>query len=360
MATQTTAQTNTFAQRIVQWYQHNGRKTLPWQQHKTAYSVWVSEVMLQQTQVATVIPYYHRFMSAFPTIVDLANAAQDEVLHYWTGLGYYARARNLHKAAQHVRDQHQGIFPQSFDEVLALPGIGRSTAGAVLSSVFQQPHAILDGNVKRVLARHQCVEGWPGKTAVTNALWDIAEHLTPQIDITEYNQAMMDIGATVCTRSKPKCDLCPVQPDCLAYVQGRQLDYPGKKPKKTLPTKHTTMLMPVFTHQVFMQQRPPSGLWGGLWSFTEVAGQDDVDPWCASHGIVDYELSPLAEFKHTFSHFHLMIQPVIIDIHSSQVKQVSEQQGQWYDLLTPPSWGLSAPTQALLDVLRSRTAVQQD
>ena len=221
----------TFSNRIVDWYDIYGRKTLPWQLNKTPYKVWVSEIMLQQTQVTTVIPYFEKFMASFPDVIALANAQQDEVLHHWTGLGYYARARNLHKAAQAIRDKHQGQFPTNFIDVIALPGIGRSTAGAILSLSLGQQFAILDGNVKRVLARHGAIAGWPGKKNVENQLWDLAEQLSPKQDIQKYNQAMMDIGAAICTRSKPKCEDCPVNVDCKAQMQGQQTEFPGKKPK---------------------------------------------------------------------------------------------------------------------------------
>ena len=220
-----------FATAILKWYDAYGRKELPWQQNKTAYTVWLSEIMLQQTQVTTVIPYYQRFLERFPTVIDLANAEQDEVLHLWTGLGYYARARNLHKAAKIVAEQYGGEFPLSLEEMNALPGIGRSTAAAVLSSVYKLPHAILDGNVKRTLARSFAVEGWPGQKKVENQLWEHAEAHTPKQDVDKYNQAMMDMGAMVCTRSKPKCTLCPIESMCEAKKLDRQLDFPGKKPK---------------------------------------------------------------------------------------------------------------------------------
>jgi len=229
--------TASFATRIISWYDNHGRKTLPWQQDKTPYRVWVSEIMLQQTQVATVIPYYLKFMARFPDVLALANAPDDEVLHHWTGLGYYARARNLHKAAKIIRDDYQGLFPTHFEQVLALPGIGRSTAGAVLSLSLGQHHPILDGNVKRVLARHGAIAGWPGQKTVEEQLWQLTDAFTPQQDIQKYNQAMMDIGASICTRSKPNCAACPVAIDCKAQLIGRQTDFPGKKPKKPYQPK---------------------------------------------------------------------------------------------------------------------------
>lgn len=347
-----TAQLPDFSTRIIQWYHLHGRKSLPWHNNKTAYSVWISEIMLQQTQVKTVIPFYTKFMESFPTIEALASASQDEVLHHWTGLGYYARARNLHAAAKYVCDHHNGKFPTKIEDVEALPGIGRSTAAAILSSVYQQPHAILDGNVKRVLARHQAVEGWPGKVSVVNQLWSIAEANTPKAEVTEYNQAMMDMGASVCTRSKPKCDKCPIQQDCIAYAQGQQLAYPGKKPKKATPVRNTIMLLPVFSHQVYMYQRPPSGIWGGLWSFPEVDSRDSLDVWCQSHGLVCQEVIELDEFRHTFSHFHLDIQPMLILVKPNLEGRLQDSSDTWYDLLTPPQLGLSAPAKKLIEQLQ--------
>ena len=233
---------NDFARRVLDWFAVSGRHDLPWQRNPGggdfAYCVWISEVMLQQTQVATVIPYFERFMTRFPDVVALADAPADEVLHHWSGLGYYARARNLHAAARQVRDEHGGVFPRTLDAVLALPGIGRSTAGAILALADHQRHAILDGNVKRVLARFHAVAGWPGKTAVANALWEHAEQHTPDREVAQYTQAMMDLGATVCTRSKPACDHCPLAEGCIARAEGTAALYPGKRkpPKRPLRT----------------------------------------------------------------------------------------------------------------------------
>ncbi|WP_254925163.1 A/G-specific adenine glycosylase, partial [Serratia marcescens] len=236
-------QAQQFAQVVLDWYQRYGRKTLPWQLEKTAYQVWLSEVMLQQTQVATVIPYFQRFMARFPNVRALAEAPLDEVLHLWTGLGYYARARNLHKAAQTIVAQHGGEFPTTFAEIADLPGVGRSTAGAVLSLALGQHYPILDGNVKRVLARCYAVEGWPGKKEVENRLWKISEEVTPAQGVGQFNQAMMDLGAMVCTRSKPKCELCPLNVGCLSYANHSWANYPGKKPKQTLPEKTAYFLL---------------------------------------------------------------------------------------------------------------------
>jgi len=240
-------QAQQFAQQVLEWYDRFGRKTLPWQLDKTAYQVWLSEVMLQQTQVATVIPYFQRFIARFPNVNALAAAPLDEVLHLWTGLGYYARARNLHKAAQMIAEQHGGEFPTTFDDIVALPGIGRSTAGAILSLAQGQHYPILDGNVKRVLARCCAVAGWPGKKEVENRLWNISETVTPAQGVGAFNQAMMDLGAMICTRSRPKCELCPLNTQCIAYANHSWADYPGKKPKQTIPEKSAWFVMHFLT-----------------------------------------------------------------------------------------------------------------
>ena len=372
-----------FARAVLAWFDEHGRKNLPWQQNITEYSVWISEIMLQQTQVKTVIPFYERFMARFPTVVDLANAPQEDVLHHWTGLGYYARARNLHKAAQVIRDHHQGIFPTTFDEVVALPGIGRSTACAILSIARQQPLAILDGNVKRVLARYFAVEGWPGNKQVENQLWDYAESLLPDCRFGDYTQVMMDLGATLCTRSKPKCEVCPVHTHCLAYAQWRQDELPTRKPKKDIPHKYCTVLIPYYAGRVWMQKRPAQGIWGGLWWFAStgqfgevsnitkqdsrpefVTEADDLREWLSAHqeelttwvkqwGATDYNTSHLPTFKHTFSHFHLHISPVML--HLDGVRSVAEQteDARWVAIDEPNSLGMSAPSQMILQQIQA-------
>ncbi len=346
--------TSSFANRILSWFDSHGRKDLPWQQGKTPYSVWVSEIMLQQTQVKTVIPYYQKFMQRFPDILTLANAPQDEVLHHWTGLGYYARARNLQKAAQVIRDQYDGKFPQDINDVIALPGVGRSTAGAVLSLACAQHHSILDGNVKRVLARYFAVDGWPGKKDVEQTLWQYADSLTPNSRTGDYTQAMMDMGATICTRSKPKCDSCPLQQNCLAFAQGRQSELPGKKPKKDIPVRTTVMLIPMWQSQVLIYQRPPSGLWGGLWGFYEADSLDTLDATAQQLALGQYTRLTLEPFRHTFSHFHLDIQPVILQLEQPSSSLVNEKQQIWYDLLKQPNVGLAAPTKRLLAVCKTQ------
>ena len=340
-----------FSTRIIDWYHEFGRKTLPWQIDKTPYRVWVSEVMLQQTQVATVIPYYQRFMEKFPTVIDLANAPTDEVLHLWTGLGYYARARNLHKTAQIVRDDYQGEFPTTLEEVNALPGIGRSTAGAVLSLALGQPHPILDGNVKRVLTRHFAVEGWYGVSKVEKELWALSTELTPKVDTTHYNQAMMDLGASHCSRSKPQCSLCPVVDTCIANATDRVKEFPFSKPKKTTPVKETLMLMLQTNTEVHLEKRKDSGIWGGLYCFPEFKDKNSMQAWLDQQGFGGI-LKEMPKIRHTFSHYHLDITPYHLSLVQSSAALIMEsKKALWYDLTSPPQVGLAAVTQSLLTQL---------
>jgi A/G-specific adenine glycosylase len=341
-----------FSKRVLSWAADHGRRQLPWQQQRTAYRVWVSEIMLQQTQVDTVIPYFQKFMQIFPSIEKLANAKQDKVLHYWSGLGYYARARNLHKAAQLIRDSYDGVFPTDIDDVVALPGIGRSTAGAILSLSFNQKHTILDGNVKRVLARHQAVEGWPGSSANVKILWAIADKLTPKIDCADYTQAMMDLGATLCKRSKPQCESCPVSTDCIALKKGMQNELPHSKPKKQIPTRKTVMLA-VTSEQtgLLMQRRPNQGIWGGLWSFPEFDSEESALDWCTR----TFQQAPqthktLDLLTHTFSHFRLQITPVSVKV-STPIHWVMEaDEWVWYKHGSSQV-GLAAPVDQLIKQL---------
>jgi len=346
-----------FAPLVLDWYQRYGRKTLPWQLEKTPYKVWLSEVMLQQTQVATVIPYFERFMARFPTVNDLAVAPQDEVLHLWTGLGYYARARNLHKAAQTIAADHGGVFPTNFDAVNALPGIGRSTAGAVLSLSLGQHHPILDGNVKRVLSRCYAVDGWPGEKKVENRLWQIAEEVTPAKGVEQFNQAMMDLGAMVCTRSKPKCELCPLNTRCEAYAHNSWAKYPGKKPKKTLPERTAYMLMIQHDDGVWLEQRPPVGLWGGLFCFPQFPSEDELESGVKKYGVTLDQLQQQTAFRHTFSHFHLDIVPMWLNLRSIS-GCMDEGAGLWYNLAQPQSVGLAAPVERLLSQLAKEHSSQ--
>ena len=342
-----------FSDQVIHWYDKFGRKSLPWQQDKTSYRVWVSEIMLQQTQVSTVIPYYLRFMDSFPSVLSLANASEDAVLHHWTGLGYYARARNLHKTAKRVRDEFDGKFPVNIDEMQSLPGIGRSTAGAILSLASGQSQPILDGNVKRVLARHFATEGWPGQTKVLQRLWELSEQLTPKKETAKYNQAMMDIGATVCTRTKPQCQLCPVMNTCIAHKEGTQAQYPSKKPKKQVPVKSTIMLIPRWENTVLLYRRPPSGLLGGLYGFYESDHFNGVHEKAHNLGIRVYEVDTLESFRHTFSHFHLDITPVILHLSEPPRHQVQASTEHWFDMLDPEDLGLAAPTKKLIDKIKA-------
>ncbi len=347
----------TFSARLLDWFERHGRHDLPWQAGRSAYRVWISEIMLQQTQVATVIPYFERFMARFPDIRVLADAELDEVLHLWTGLGYYARARNLHKAAQQIRDSHDGRFPANFEQVLALPGIGRSTAGAILAQAHEQHFAILDGNVKRVLARYHAVDGWPGEKAVENRLWELAESYTPTRRIRDYTQAIMDLGATVCRRRQPDCPTCPLADGCQARRQGNPHDYPGRKPRKALPVRQTTMLiLQNSAGEVLLEQRPPAGIWGGLWSFPECPPQTPPKQWCASQlGLEANELTPRAPLRHTFSHFHLDIQPLCGEIRGAPTRIMEPSKRVWYNTRRPDERGLPAPVKALLQQLATES-----
>jgi A/G-specific adenine glycosylase len=301
---------DTFSSALLDWHDGHGRKDLPWQREPTPYRVWVSEIMLQQTQVTVVIPYFERFMDRFPTLADLAAAPVDEVLAGWSGLGYYARARNLHRAAALIQERHGGTFPTAIEQVEALPGIGRSTAGAVLSLALGQHHPILDGNVKRVLARCFGVAGWPGQTAVQAQLWRLAEQLTPAERVGAYNQAMMDLGATLCTRTRPACDRCPVAVHCVALSQGRQAELPEPRPAKRLPLRETLMILARDTQGgVLLVRRPPTGIWGGLWSLPEIAPDRDPADWCRERtGAAPLRVEMHPQRRHTFSHFTLAMQ----------------------------------------------------
>ena len=344
-----------FAARLLAWFDEHGRKELPWQQPKDAYRTWVSEIMLQQTQVQTVIPYFERFMASFPDVVALADAEQDEVLQHWSGLGYYARARNLHKAAQTIRDEFGGRFPATIDEVMALPGVGRSTAGAILSLSMDQRHPILDGNAKRVLARHAGVEGWPGKTSVAKRLWEIAETNTPHERVANYTQAIMDLGATLCTRSSPACERCPVAADCTALSSGTVNLIPGRKPRKAKPLKKTTMVLASHDGRVYLERRPESGIWGGLWSLPEVNGQG-IDDWCRERLLLEpAELESWSVLRHSFSHYDLDIQPIVVRVQSPLSKVADCDGARWHRLDNDLPGGVAAPVGKLIEQLRNGT-----
>lgn len=305
-----------FSDAVLAWFEKQGRHDLPWQQDRSLYRVWLAEIMLQQTQVVTVAPYYQRFIKQFPDLPGLARASLDEVLTLWAGLGYYSRARNLHKAAVVIHQQYGGCFPERFEEVLALPGIGRSTAGAILAQALGQRHAILDGNVKRVLCRYFAIEGWPGKSAVEKQLWCKAEACTPHKRLADYTQAMMDLGATICKRSSPECSVCPLQAGCKAYATQRVSELPTPKPRKALPIKKTRMLLITDkTGAVMLEKRPPTGIWGGLWSLPEAAIGERVEQVCQQRwGLNVAGNTDSDAFRHTFSHYHLDITPCRVSL----------------------------------------------
>ena len=299
-----------FSRSLIAWQKVHGRHDLPWQNTRDPYAIWVSEIMLQQTQVTAVIGYYQRFMQRFPNIKSLANATQEEVLQYWSGLGYYSRARNLHNAAQTIVDSYQGVFPQNFEEIQQLSGIGRSTAAAIASFAFDQRQTILDGNVKRVLARHFLIEGWTGTPKIEKQLWALAESLLPEHEMVAYTQGLMDLGATICTRSKPKCAACPLNQTCQAYAQNLTSKLPTPKPKKTIPQKQTTMLVIQHGKEILLEKRPPSGIWGGLWSLPEISSQEIATQIVLSRfGLNTEAEEPLPSIQHVFTHFKLEITP---------------------------------------------------
>ena len=345
----TLASVESFADRVLEWFQKEGRKNLPWQKNPTAYRVWVSEIMLQQTQVSTVIPYYQRFMERFPAVGDLAAAEQDEVLQYWAGLGYYARGRNLHKCARVIVGQYRGMFPDTVDALESLPGIGRSTAGAIISLALDRKAAILDGNVKRVLARFYAVDGWPGQTAVAKRLWEIAEKHTPQSSNRSYTQAMMDLGATVCTRSRPNCESCPLISDCEAFDSGHPSRYPGKKPKKAIPVRQKQfLLIENMKGQWVLEQRQNSGIWGGMWSLPELTHEDDAAEYVEKHVGEVKQLTLLEPFRHTFSHYHLDITPLLLRVKPHQFKLCEPESRRWFDKQDGIDSGVPAPIKKIL------------
>ncbi|RMU34037.1 A/G-specific adenine glycosylase [Pseudomonas avellanae] len=337
-----------FSSAVLDWYDRHGRHDLPWQQGITPYRVWVSEIMLQQTQVSTVLNYFDRFMEALPTVQALAEAPEDEVLHLWTGLGYYTRARNLQKTAKIVVADHDGEFPRDVEKLILLPGIGLSTAGAIASLSMGLRAPILDGNVKRVLARFTAQEGYPGEPRVAKQLWATAERFTPHSRVNNYTQAMMDLGATLCTRSKPSCLLCPLERACQAHMLGLETRYPIPKPRKTVPQKRT--LMPMLANEdgaILLYRRPSSGLWGGLWSLPELDDFDDLQHLATQHALQLGEHHELPGLVHTFSHFQLSIEPWLVKVQES-ADHVAEADWLWYNLATPPRLGLAAPVKKLL------------
>ena len=339
-----------FASRLVAWQAQHGRHDLPWQRERTPYRVWLSEIMLQQTQVATVIPYFERFTARFATVADLAAGGIDDVLHLWSGLGYYSRARNLHATAQRVVAEHGGVFPDDQDTLATLPGIGRSTAAAIIALAHDRPAAILDGNVKRVLARYHAEAGWPGESAVMKRLWAHAERHLPARRVRDYTQALMDLGATLCTRTRPACERCPLQGDCRAAAAGNPGDYPGRRPRRSVPHRTTCFLIiENAAGRVLLERRPPSGVWGGLWCFPEAADEAGIAARMAALGLARYEaIARLPPVAHTFTHFRLAITPLVLRAEEAATTLRDGDDLHWYSADDSTRIGLSAPVARLL------------
>ena len=354
-----------FAERLLAWFDAHGRKGLPWQENPTPYRVWVSEVMLQQTQVATVIPYYGRFMARFPSVEALAAGPIDEVLHLWTGLGYYARARNLQACARAIVDRHGGTFPRKLEEVMALPGIGRSTAGAILALSRGERHPILDGNAKRVLARVFGIDGDPSSAAVLNELWARADTCTPEERAAEYTQAIMDLGATLCTRTRPACTVCPMSRGCVAAREGRQAALPGAKRRRERGAREAVLLLAESGQDgdlaVLLERRPSAGIWGGLWSPPEFESESEALEWCRRELGTLESSEALAPIDHAFTHFDLRLNPLRVRCAaagagparargSSGVREGNDRL--WYALEAPPKVGLPRPIHDLFARMR--------
>ena len=352
---------NPFATALLAWFDHHGRHDLPWQQsnkdgRRAAYRVWLSEIMLQQTQVTTVIPYFQRFVDALPTLRDLAEANEDTVLALWSGLGYYRRARFLHRAAQLCVEQHGGEMPRDFDALAALPGIGRSTAGAILAQAYDLRFPILDGNVKRVLTRYHGIHGHPGQSVVEKQLWLHADAHTPEARVADYTQAIMDLGATVCVRSRPLCGACPLAAECIAYRDGLTALLPSSKPGKTIPTRATVMLILRDAHQrVLLERRGPQGVWSGLWSLPEAVDHDGAWRLAQQHAQID-DAQGLAPFVHVFSHYKLQIEPLLFDGATAHRGIADNPHLRWCDANELTALGLPAPVRSLLLALATATA----
>ncbi len=338
-----------FSQRLIAWQRLHGRHGLPWQ-NASAYHVWLSEIMLQQTRVATVIPYYQRFIASFPDVSALAAASEEQVLALWSGLGYYARGRNLRCAAQIIAERHAGEFPRAFEHLIELPGIGRSTAAAVCALAFHERRAILDGNVKRVLARYCGIKGWAGEKKVEEKFWQQAEALLPQHDVAIYTQALMDMGATVCTRSKPKCVLCPVQADCVALQTERTAELPTPRPKKAVPERSAVFLLLMHGSDILLEKRPGSGIWGGLWSLPQFDDEEAAQHWFAQSGMDARSGERLNTFTHTFTHFKLLITPLKVQLARKPLRV--EQAGRiWMD--AGEALGAAIPTPVRMILIKS-------
>jgi A/G-specific adenine glycosylase len=343
---------HSFSSRLIAWQRQHGRHDLPWQS-ADAYHVWLSEIMLQQTQVTTVIPYYQRFVASFPDIASLAAATEEQVLAHWSGLGYYARGRNLHKAAQIIVEKYHGEFPRDFEQILELPGIGRSTAAAICALAWHERRAILDGNVKRVLARYCGISGSPGEKAVEAKLWQQAEALLPQRDIAAYIQAQMDLGATLCARGKPKCFDCPVRSDCVALQNGRVSELPTPRPRKAVPERHATFLLLMHGNDILLEKRPGSGIWGGLWCPPQLDdGQGIVADYVQRSSMKVSERIELPGFTHTFTHFKLHITPVLLRM-ARKPQRIQQPGSVWLDVEEALQAAIPIPVRKVLIKLNS-------
>ncbi|MFI4979870.1 MAG: A/G-specific adenine glycosylase [Nevskiales bacterium] len=346
-----------FSQRLLKWFDAHGRHDLPWQEPRTPYRVWLAEIMLQQTQVAAVIPYFQRFVARFPDLASLAAAPADDVLQHWAGLGYYARARNLQRAAQLIVSEHDGEFPRDIEAVTALPGIGRSTAGAVLAQAYGQRHAILDGNVKRVLARHGAIAGWPGEPKVGKQLWLLSEALLPKQRLTDYTQAIMDLGATLCTARKPACARCPVSADCRAFLSDRVGQFPSSRPKRERPLRHARLLLiENAAGELLFERRPPVGIWGGLWCLPVLEGETDEgeDPaaWLRQrHGLRARAFATMPTISHGFTHFELELSPLRLRAEPTGHTLGERSELRWINIAADDLPGLPAPISKLLHAL---------
>ena len=337
-----------FSTRIIAWQKRHGRHDLPWQNIRDPYRIWVSEIMLQQTQVATVIPYYTRFLEKFATLRDLATASEDEVLALWSGLGYYSRGRNLLRAAQIVAEKFRGEFPKAMDDILALPGIGQSTAAAISAFAFGERQAILDGNVKRVFARHFGVAGFPGEKKIETKLWSVANEALPKKNIEAYTQGLMDLGATLCLRARPLCLACPVEESCVAKREGRIQELPTPRPRKAVPEKSSTMLIIAHAGEVLLEKRPPTGVWAGMWCFPELINGASAREACRErYGLETKSLKPWSVLQHGFTHFKLSITPQPIAV-QKKLLRAAEPGVVWLSVSDALNAAIPKPVRALL------------
>jgi A/G-specific adenine glycosylase len=354
MAVQADSSNPGFAGQLIEWQRRQGRHALPWQRTRDAYRIWLSEIMLQQTQVLTVIPYYERFLARFPTLADLAAAPADDVLAHWAGLGYYARARNLHRCAQRVVAEYGGRFPGDAARIADLPGIGRSTAAAIAAFAFGERAAILDGNVKRVLARAFGIAGFPGSAKVERELWTLAETLLPDGDIEAYTQGLMDLGATVCTRGKPLCHACPVNAECVARREGRTAELPTGRPKKEIPARECEVLLLSRDDAFLLEQRPPSGIWGGLWGLPELVAAESPAAAAARLGFAIDRVARQPALQHVFTHFRLTIVPWTARIVGTLPQVRDAEALRWVASAAIAAAPLPTPVRRLLDEAKLR------